>query len=209
MKNKNIILAVCILLLVSLAIIGCRPAQRPDPRTAPDPNQQGMDRDGISDRNNAPGTGLGEPGDNRMFTDNDRPFTDDRTMDDRTNMDNRSTMDNRTTTGDTRDRVNRIVREVEDIRDVRRAAVVVTDRTALVGVDMTSGTKGELNSQIKQEVEDAVRRADKDITRVSVSADPDIFTRIENIARSIGDGRPLSGFSTEIEEIMRRITPGA
>lgn len=58
-------------------------------------------------------------------------------------------------------------------------------------------------------MEDAVRNADRDITRVSVSADPDIFTRIDNIARDIGRGRPLSGFGDEIEEIIRRITPGA
>ncbi len=107
------------------------------------------------------------------------------------------------------DRVNRIIREVENIKDVRRATVVITERTALVGIDLTSGTKGKLNNQIKREVEDAVKRADRDITRVSVTADPDIFTRIENIAKDIAKGRPLSGFGTEIEEIMRRITPGA
>ena len=201
MKNKNIILAVCILLLVSLSVIGCRTAQRPaEPRTTPAPDQEDMNRDGVTGDNNISGT---DSGDNRMFTDNNR------SADDRTITDNRTTMDGGATTGNMADRVNRIVREVEDIRDVRRAAVVITGNTALVGVDMTSGTKGELNSQIKRDVEDAVRRADRDITKVSVTADPDIFTRIENIARDVGEGRPLSGFGTEIEEIIRRITPGA
>ena len=191
MKNKSIILAVCILLLVSLAAIGCRPAQRPEPRTTPAPNQQGMDRDGVTNENNIPGTGLDEPGDNRMATDNNRPI-----------------VDNKTTTDNMSERANRIIREVENVRDVRRAAVVITEGTALVGIDLTSGTKGELNSQIKRDVENAVKRADRDITRVSVTADPDIFTRIENIAKDIGEGRPLSGFGTEIKEIIRRITPG-
>lgn len=190
MKNKSIILAVCILLLVSL-ISGCRPAQRPEPQT-PARDQQGIDRDRVTDENNIPGTDLEEPGDNRMFTDNNRPI-----------------MDNRTTTDNMSERADRIVREVENVNDVKRAAVVITEGTALVGIDLTSGTKGELNSQIKQNVENAVKRADKDITRVSVTADPDIFTRIKNIAKDIGEGRPLSGFSTEIKEIMRRITPGA
>lgn len=192
MKNKNIILAVCVLLLVSLVAIGCRPTQRPVPPTTPAPSQQDINRNRTTNENNVPGTDLGEPRDNRMLPDNNRPI-----------------VDNRTTTDNMSDRVNRIVREVENVRDVRRAVVVITDRTALVGVDLTSGTKGELNSQIKREVEDAVKRADKDITKVSVTADPDIFTRIENIARDIGKGRPLSGFGTQIEEIIRRITPGA
>ncbi len=191
MKNKSIILTICILLLIPL-IAGCRPAQRPEPRTTPAPNQQGIDRDGVTDGNNIPGTGLGEPGDNRMPTDDNRPI-----------------MDNRTTTDNMSERADRIVREVENVNDVRRAAVVITEGTALVGIDLTSGTKGELNSQIKRDVENAVKKADRDITRVSVTADPDIFTRIKNIAGNIGEGRPLSGFSTEIKEIMRRITPGA
>ncbi len=219
MKNKSIISAICILLLVSLAaMMGCRPAQRPEPRTTPAPGQNDMDRGGIMDNQNVPETGMRSPDDNRMFTENNRPNIDDRTMDNRT-MDNRTmdnrpiaddrTMDNRTVTDNMGDRVNRIIREVESIKDVRRAAVVITERTALVGIDLTSGTKGKLNNQIKREVEDAVKRADKDITRVSVTADPDVFTRIQNIARDIDKGRPLSGFGREIEEIMRRITPGA
>ena len=117
-------------------------------------------------------------------------------------------MDNRTAVDNMNDRVNRIIREIENIRDVRRAAVVITERTALVGIDLTSETKGKLNSQIKQEIEDAVKRADRDITKVRVTADPDIFTRIENIAKDVDRGRPLSGFGSEIEEIIRRITPG-
>ena len=176
MKNKSIILAVCILLLISL-MAGCNSAQRPEPQT-PAQDQQGIDRDRVTDENN--------------ITDNNKPI-----------------MDNKTTTDNMSERADRIVREVENVNDVKKAAVVITEGTALVGIDLTSGTKGELNSRIKQDVENAVKKADKDITKVSVTADPDIFTRIENIAKDIGEGRPLSGFSTEIEEIMRRIIPGA
>lgn len=197
LKNKRIMLAICILLLVSLAVIGCRSAQRPEPRTTtPAPQEQDIDQNRVTDENNTPMTDTGETRDNRMLTDN-RSVVDDRTT------------DNRTTTDNMNDRVDRIIREVENIKDVRRSTVVITERTALVGIDLTSGTKGKLNSEIKREVEDAVKRADKDITRVNVTADPDIFTRIDNIAKDIGKGRPLSGFGTEIEEIIRRITPGA
>lgn len=196
MKNKNILLTVCIMLLVSLAAIGCTPARRPVPAptprtapvprtttpvprtTAPVPNQQTIDR-------------------NRTTTENVMP------------RDNRMTTETRTTTGNLSTRADKIVKEVDKIKDVKSSTVVITDRTALVGVNLTSGTKGPLNATIKKEVENAVKKADKDITKVSVTADPDIFRRIENIARDIGKGRPLSGFGKEVEEIIRRITPGA
>lgn len=211
MKNKNIILSVCIILALSLLIGGCNPAQRPEAPREPVPNQQNnIDRNRVTNDNNIPRTDLGQPRDNGMLTDNNRPIVDNRNMDNR-DLDNRDldnrTMDNRTTTDNMNSRADRIIREVEDIRDVRRATVVITDRTALVGVDLTSGTKGEVNSAIRDQIEDAVKRVDRDINRVSITADPDLFTRIGNMARDIGRGRPLSGFGTEIEEIMRRITP--
>lgn len=105
-------------------------------------------------------------------------------------------------------RADRIVNAVAKLDEVRSATVVISETTALVGVNLTDDTKGELNSEIKRQIEDTVRRTDREITRVSVTADPDIFKRIENIARETGRGRPLSGFGREIEELVRRITPG-
>jgi len=62
---------------------------------------------------------------------------------------------------------------------------------------------------MKKKIEDVVRRTDSEIDRVSVSADPEIFDSIENVVRETGRGRPLSSFGKEIEDIVRRITPGA
>jgi len=203
LKNKNILLVICIVLLVSIAAIGCRPAERPVPRTVP--NQQTIDRNRTTTGTNLPNTNEVAPG-NRMAPENNRMTTDNRIV-----TDNRMTTDNRTTT-DNRvlsDRADKIVKEVTKLKDVKSATVVITDSTALVGINLTSGTKGNLNAQIKKEVEDAVKKADRNIARVSVTADPDLFTRIGNIARDIGQGRPISGFATEVEEIIRRITPGA
>ena len=105
-------------------------------------------------------------------------------------------------------RADRIVTEVAKMEEVRSATVVISENTALVGVNLTDTTKGEMNTEIKRQIEESVRRTDPQITRVSVTADPDIFKRIENIARETGRGRPLSGFGREIEELVRRITPG-
>lgn len=202
MKNKNILLTVCILLIVSVVVLGCNPAQRPAPETTP--NQQNMD-------NNLPSADRMVPGDNRMLTD-DRmnPNNNNNNMNMDTRMapnDTQGTNDGMT--GDLASRADRIANEVTKHNEVRSATVVITENTALVGVNLTSGTKGELNTEIKRQIEDAVKKADNGIERVSVTADPDLFTRIENIAKDIGQGRPLSGFGQEVEEIIRRITPGA
>ncbi len=188
MKNKKMILIVCTLLLVSLVGIGCKAAEKPVP------NQQTTDRNKVTNEKNIPRTDEVLPKDNEVLPkDNEINKDKDTITEDNTNNMN--------------DKADRIIKEVENIEDVKTATVVITEHTALVGINLTSGTKGELNSEIKNKVEDAVKKADKDITKVSVSADPDIFTRIENISKEIGNGRPLSGFGSEIEEIIRRITP--
>lgn len=185
MKNKRILFTTCILLLIAFIAIGCTtPAKRPVPEPRTTPSNETIDR-------------------NRTTTDNKI-----RTTDEMLPNDNRNTMDNRMN-NDLSDRADRIKNQVSKLKDVKSATVVITERTALVGINLTSGTKGELNSKIKKDVEDTVKKADKDIERVAVTSDPDIFTRIENIGKDIGQGRPISGFATEVEEIIRRIVPGA
>ena len=193
MKNKNILLVVSIMLMISVFAIGCTPAERPVPETTP--NQQNMNNN------------------NRTTTDNTVPRSNDTTNNttlDNNNMNTNDRMDQTNgTNGDLSTRADKIENAVTKLDEVNSATVVITENTALIGINMTSGTKGSLNTEIKKKVEDAVKNADKEIDRVSVTADPDLFTRIENVAEDIASGKPLSGFGQEIEEIIRRITPGA
>lgn len=167
MGNKKVMLIVAMLLILAVALSGCRPAQRP----APVPQQTLPDRD-MRDRNGP--VDMEPNGANQELG----------------------------------ARADRIVNAVVKLDEVKSATVVISETTALVGVNLTNTTKGEMNSEIKRQIEETVKRTDREITRVSVTADPDIFKRIENIARETGRGRPLSGFGREIEELVRRITPG-
>ncbi|MBM7614602.1 YhcN/YlaJ family sporulation lipoprotein [Alkaliphilus hydrothermalis] len=106
-------------------------------------------------------------------------------------------------------RADRIVNEIVKLNEVKSATVVITDKTALVGVNLKENIDGEMTTESKKKIENVVRRTDSEIDRVSVSADPEIFDSIENIVRETGRGRPLSSFGDEIEDIVRRITPGA
>lgn len=190
------LLGFSILLAVSIFAIGCTPAERPVPQTTP--NQQNMN-------NNTPITENAVPRTNNTTIDNNRTLDNNRMN---TDLERNVDPNNLSNTNMT-DKADKIAAEVTKVKDVKSATVVITGNTALVGINMTSGTKGTLNAQVKESVEDAVKAVDKNITRVSVTADPDLFTRIENIAKDIGNGKPLSGFGQEIEEIIRRVTPGA
>ena len=49
--------------------------------------------------------------------------------------------------------------------------------------------------------------ADSTIRNVVVTADPDIVSRIEEMWRDIRGGKPISGFTSEINELLNRIKP--
>lgn len=104
-------------------------------------------------------------------------------------------------------RADRIADNLTRMQEIQRATVVISERTALVGVNIAGDARGELTTEIKRMVENEVRRTDRNIENVAVSADADVFTRIQNMGNEIRRGRPLSGFAREIEELIRRIAP--
>ena len=87
-------------------------------------------------------------------------------------------------------RAKKIASEVTKLKDVKSASVVISQNTALVGVNLTEDTKAELNTDIKSEIEDAVKKSDREIDRVSITADLNLLSRIENMGTEIGRGRP-------------------
>lgn len=187
MKSKRFIITICVLLILAMAVTGCRPAERPVPENTrqqtPDPGQQipPNEVDNGTTRN--------------MEVENDR-----------TELRNTRSAEGQR---DLTDRADKIVKEVVKLEEIRSATVVISENTAVIGVNLRNKETGELDRKLERKIEDVVKQADKDIDRVAVTADPDIFTRIENIAKEAGRGRPLSGFGREIEEIITRIIPKA
>lgn len=104
-------------------------------------------------------------------------------------------------------RVQNIKRAVEEVKYVKSASVIITGNTAIVGVNMSPGVEDRVTSRVKKEVEDRVRRTDRTIDNVAVTSDPDLVARIERIAEKISQGKPVTAFTTEITEILRRIAP--
>lgn len=100
----------------------------------------------------------------------------------------------------------RIAREATQVDGVRKAVVVVSDKTAYIGLDLKN-KEGAAAQKVKDEVARRVKAAEPTLKTVNVTADPDLVTRLRKIADQINKGKPVSGFSRELTEIGRKIEP--
>ncbi|WP_427338479.1 YhcN/YlaJ family sporulation lipoprotein [Caloranaerobacter sp. DY30410] len=104
-------------------------------------------------------------------------------------------------------RAEKIADSIVDLPGVDDATVVITGNTALVGVDIEEELEGKVVTDLKKQIVTRVKQIDKNIKNVTVTADPDLFERIDDIAQEINRGRGMSEFTDEVKEIIRRITP--
>lgn len=97
------------------------------------------------------------------------------------------------------------------VKGVNSATVVVQPAnnqvTALVGLMLSPEVKGKETVKVKKEVADKLKKADKRVTGVLVTTNPDLVRRIQDIARGIIAGKPVQSFASEISELTRRIAP--
>lgn len=112
----------------------------------------------------------------------------------------------------------RVATIAKQVGGVKSATVVVsrstgtsmttgTGYTAMVGIELSSNTKGSTAEMVKKQVGSRVKSKEKQITKVLVTTDPNMITRLKDIAAGVIKGRPISGFAKEIDELARRITP--
>lgn len=111
------------------------------------------------------------------------------------------------TDGDLSRRSQRIADELVKIKGIEKARVVISERRALVGVTIPNSAEGKITSDLKKQVEDTVKKTDKEIDTVAVSADADVYDRIAKIADGITEGRGIQEFGTEFKELFNRIIP--
>lgn len=198
LKNNRFFMFLIFSLGFVLLATGCQP-QKPNVRNNRVENRVGRD---VRDDMNRTDTDLNNNlnGKNNVGEDVRRNATDNiRTNDTRDMTDNVDT--------NLSDRAEDIARKVANLNDVNSATVVISGDTALVGVDMKNNLEGKITDDLKRKVEKVVKDTDDKIDNVSVTADPDLYKRLDNMARDIRNGKPISGFSKEIQEMLRRITP--
>jgi len=103
-------------------------------------------------------------------------------------------------------RADAIARRVTALPEITGASVIVHGNTAIVGCDVRGNATNAISSNLKQKVEAAAKTADKNIKKVSVTSDPSLYSRIRTMSTNIGNGHPISNFTRDIEDILRRIT---
>lgn len=104
-------------------------------------------------------------------------------------------------------RANDLAQKIANLKEINNASVLISGNSCIVGVDIKDNISGQMTKDLKQKIQRIVRNTDNSIKNISVTADPDLFTRISNMATDIANGKPISGFGKEFEEILRRITP--
>lgn len=100
----------------------------------------------------------------------------------------------------------RLAGEARKVQGVDSASVVVTGSTAMVGVNLKPGADA---AAVKSEVARVVSGADNRVKNVLVSTDPELNQRLVRISKGITEGRPVSSFSDEISELLKRLSPAA
>ncbi len=112
-------------------------------------------------------------------------------------------------TGDAalRQRADKIAENVDKIQGVKRSHVVLNENTGYIGLDLEKDVEGNLVDKIKKEAESEAKKADTKLKNIMVTTDTDSVERIKKVADGIKEGKPLSSFGNELEEIGRRLKP--
>ncbi len=205
--KKNKILIFVFAFVLSVSIMGCAPRKTQLNRTQ---TRVGMESpSNMTRRNNvvSPNVRTNIPGRNTVVQPN--PTTDITRRDVVPTPNVTTDITRRNTTMDMSlvNRARTIAQKVVDLNEVDRANCLITGDTAVVGVDIKNNVRGQMTTELKRKIETRVKNTDNRIKNVAVTADPDLSTRIRTMATDMENGRPISGFANEIQEILRRITP--
>ncbi len=104
------------------------------------------------------------------------------------------------------ERQNHLEELVKRVPGVKGAHCVVMGKTAVVGIDVDAGLERARVGSIKYTVAEALRKDPQGAGAV-VTADIDLNQRIAEIGQKISNGNPISGFATELADIIGRIIP--
>ncbi len=94
----------------------------------------------------------------------------------------------------------------ESIPHVNRANCVVIGNTAIVGIDVDGNLDRSKVGTIKYSVAEALR-TDPFGAHAIVTADIDIYERLQMIRQEMAAGNPISGVANELADMIGRVMP--
>src|SRR5690606_18887707 len=100
----------------------------------------------------------------------------------------------------------RLAKLAASVPEVNEATCVVMGNTAIVGIDV----KGKLDAShvgvVKYSVAEALKNDPYGVHAI-VTADLDLYHRIQNVSKEVRDGHPITGFANELADIVGRVMP--
>lgn len=96
---------------------------------------------------------------------------------------------------------------VDGVDEVEDAHVLISEHMAYAAIKIKSTADTAEAENIKKAVIEKAKATDSSLTDVYVSESADTFTRIGEIGEDIADGKPISGFMEELENMFVRVTP--
>ncbi|MEC0123942.1 YhcN/YlaJ family sporulation lipoprotein [Paenibacillus pabuli] len=96
-----------------------------------------------------------------------------------------------------------LAKQVEGVKD---ANCVILGNTAVVGIDVDGELERARVGTIKYAVAEALRKDPEGVDSI-VTADADVTERIKEIGKHIRQGHPISGFASELADMVGRIIP--
>jgi YhcN/YlaJ family sporulation lipoprotein len=94
----------------------------------------------------------------------------------------------------------------EGIAEVQHANCVIMGDTAIVGIDVGGDIDRSRVGTIKYAVAEALRNDPVGMNAI-VTADMDLYHRLQEIRQDITNGRPIQGIAEELADIVGRIIP--
>ena len=187
-KKKFFVLSTALLVVSCLFLAGC----------SSDQNQQNT----PSDNNQTPST----QNSTNMSPDNNGMNSG---MNGMNNADNTTRMGNGATDNNSlHERAEKIADAVvNDIDAVKDARVIISDKMAYVSVSITETADANTAKTLKEDIGQVVKKTDSSIEDVYVMEDADTFTRMKEMVDDIADGRPVSGFVDELDNMFTRVMP--
>ena len=101
---------------------------------------------------------------------------------------------------------NRSAAEANKVSGVNKATAVITGKTMYIGLDLNANLGKDKVAEVEETVLSQVKKMEPSYT-IMVTSDVDTVTRIKKVSQGVVQGKPISSFSQELQDIGSRIKP--
>lgn len=102
-----------------------------------------------------------------------------------------------------------ISKSLNDLKEIKRSTVIVVGDQAYVAAQLTDDKQTRFSNEVKQRIAKRVREADRTVRHIYISTSPNFVKRMDQYARDVRNGKPISGMYEEFSSVVKRVFPRA